>query len=178
MIAGLDTDRPSDIRARAVVMLLAVYGLRSIEIRRMKLEDIDWEHSRIKIRQAKGGSTRIYPLVPEAGNAIAKYLRFVRPRCGFREVFLNELAPRRPISHASIYIIVNKSMTKFDVYSPKNGPHALRHACATHLVEEGLSFKEIGDLLGHRKMTSTQIYAKVDMPHLREVAAFDLGGLI
>ena len=58
------------------------------------------------------------------------------------------------------------------------GPHALRHACAAHLVEEGLSLKEIGDHLGHRSSSATQIYAKVDLSGLREVAAFDLGGLL
>lgn len=57
------------------------------------------------------------------------------------------------------------------------GPHALRHACAARLVTAGLSLKEIGDHLGHRSTAATRIYAKIDLPHLREVAAFDLGGL-
>jgi site-specific recombinase XerD len=58
------------------------------------------------------------------------------------------------------------------------GPHSLRHPCADHLVEEDFSLKEIGDHLGHRSSSATRIYAKVDLPALRELATFDLGGLI
>lgn len=68
-------------------------------------------------------------------------------------------------------------MSLLGISAPHTGPHSLRHACATHLVTEGLSLKEIGDHLGHRSSLSTRIYAKVDLPGLREVAAFDLGGL-
>jgi site-specific recombinase XerD len=60
----------------------------------------------------------------------------------------------------------------------RSGPHSLRHACATHLLQEGVSLKEIGDLLGHRSAMSTAIYAKVDISMLRRVADFDLGGLL
>jgi len=58
------------------------------------------------------------------------------------------------------------------------GPHALRHACATRLINLGLTLKEIGDLLGHRNADSTRVYTKVDLPHLRTVGALDLGGLL
>jgi site-specific recombinase XerD len=60
---------------------------------------------------------------------------------------------------------------------PHYGSHILRHACATHLLEEGLSLKEIGDHLGHRNPDTTRIYAKVNLAALRQVAEFDLGGL-
>ena len=59
-----------------------------------------------------------------------------------------------------------------------HGPHALRHACATRLLSQGLSFKDIGDHLGHRSADATAVYAKVDVPSLREVARFDLGGVL
>ena len=58
------------------------------------------------------------------------------------------------------------------------GPHLLRHACASHLLEEGFSLKEIGDHLGHRNPQSTRIYAKVDLRGLREVARFEVGGVL
>ncbi|MGB5830728.1 MAG: tyrosine-type recombinase/integrase [Thiohalocapsa sp.] len=63
------------------------------------------------------------------------------------------------------------------VQTPHWGPHALRHACACHLLAEGLSLDAIGDHLGHRSLSSTRHYAKVDLAGLREVARFDLGGL-
>jgi site-specific recombinase XerD len=69
-------------------------------------------------------------------------------------------------------------MIDLGIHAPHIGPHSLRHACAAHLVVEGFSIKEIGDHLGHRCSAATRIYAKVDLPSLREVAIFDLGGLI
>jgi site-specific recombinase XerD len=69
-------------------------------------------------------------------------------------------------------------MQKIGIHTAHHGPHSLRHACATHLISEGFSLKEIGDHLGHRSTSATRIYAKVDLPRLREVAAFDLGGLL
>ena len=86
-------------------------------------------------------------------------------------------APLRPIAPCSLHSMVEKRMATLDIKSHKHGPHSLRHACATHLVAEGLSFKEIGDHLGHRSSDATRTYAKVDLAGLREVAAFDLGGL-
>jgi len=69
-------------------------------------------------------------------------------------------------------------MVKLGISTVGRGPHALRHACATHLVAAGLSLKEIGDHLGHRSTSTTRIYAKIDMPHLREVATFNFGGAL
>jgi len=65
-----------------------------------------------------------------------------------------------------------------DISSLRRGPHALRHACAGHLVVHGVSLKEIGDHLGHRSAYATRTYAKVDLPGLREVAQFSLGDLL
>ena len=69
-------------------------------------------------------------------------------------------------------------MGRLEISSPKRGPHALRHACASYLLNDGLSLKQVGDHLGHRHLSATQIYAKVDLAGLRSVAAFDLGGLL
>jgi site-specific recombinase XerD len=69
-------------------------------------------------------------------------------------------------------------MERLQIASPKHGPHALRHACASFLLNGGLSLKGVGDHLGHRHLSATQIYAKVDLAGLRTVATFDLGGLL
>lgn len=65
-----------------------------------------------------------------------------------------------------------------EIRCPRQGPHALRHACAAHLVAEGLSLKQIGDHLGHRSSSATRTYAKVDLAGLRQVAEFSLEGLL
>lgn len=78
----------------------------------------------------------------------------------------------------TLYPVVAHRMKRAGIKAPHRGPHVLRHACAGHLLARGLSLKEIGDHLGHRHPDSTRIYAKVDLQGLREVAAFDLGGLV
>ena len=107
-----------------------------------------------------------------------RYLRQVRPRCGRREMFLTLKAPFRPLSPGALYHVVSTRLSELSITTRRRGPHGLRHACAGHLVSEGLSLKQIGDHLGHRSAYATRIYAKVDLAGLREVADLDLGGLL
>ncbi len=177
LIESMGTDKPSDIRDRAIMMLFAVYGFRASEVSKLRLEDIDWENDSILVRRSKIMEPQIYPLAPTVGNAIAKYLRKVRPQCACRETFITLIAPFHPVSYPALYNIVRKRITKLGIVTPKKGPHSLRHACATHLMASRFSIKEIGDHLGHRSASATRIYAKVDMEGLREVAKFDMGEL-
>jgi integrase len=112
------------------------------------------------------------------GEALLRYLKEVRPRVRYREVFLTLLAPIQPSSSNSLYCTVAERFRALNIPSPHRGPHALRHACATRLLAEGLSMKEIGDHLGHRKPDSTRVYAKVDLAGLRQVADFEIGGVL
>lgn len=178
LISSIKTDHPADIRDRAIIMLFAIYGLRAHEVSRMRLEDIDWEHDIISVPRPKQRRSQTYPLIPVVGEAIVLYLKKVRPTCNYRELFLKLMAPFGPISSKSLYPVVATRMKCLGIKSPHRGPHALRHACATHLIAEGLSLKEIGDHLGHRSTTVTRNYAKVDLPGLREVATFDLGEVL
>jgi integrase/recombinase XerD len=82
------------------------------------------------------------------------------------------------MTSGGLYQLVAKRLKRLGVESRRYGPHALRHACAGHLLAQGLSLKEIGDHLGHRSPDSTRVYAKVDLHGLREVAAFDLGEVL
>jgi site-specific recombinase XerD len=178
LLASLETDRPYNIRNRAMLLLCAVYGLRSGEVIGLRLEDIDWEHDRLLVRRPKVDRAQAYPLVPWVGNAILRYLREVRPKSACREVFLTLSAPVRPMTRPALFGVVARRMSALGIQSLRCGPHALRHACATHLASQGLSFKVIGDHLGHSSPNSTRVYAKVDLPKLREVAALDLGGVL
>jgi integrase len=111
------------------------------------------------------------------GDAILRYLQEVRPRSPRRELFLSLKAPFHPV-RLSLWSIVGKRLRSLHLSLPHYGPHALRHACATRLLAAGLSLKEIGDQLGHTAPDSTRIYAKVDLVGLRQVADFDLGGVL
>ncbi len=179
LISSLDTKDPGDIRDRAIIMLLAIYGLRASEVRRIRLQDIDWDNDQIVITRSKLRQAQRYPLMSEVGQAIVRYVKEVRPQCQYRELFLTMVAPREPVTNSCLYGIVLHHTKRLGIqFSHHRGPHALRHACAGNLLTKGLTLKEIGDHLGHRSAKSTRIYTKVDLIGLREVASFDLGGLL
>ena len=177
LIGSIAPDQPRDIRDRAIIFLLALYGLRSSEVRRLRLEDIDWENSRLSVYRSKQRKAQTYPLLPTVGHAIIHYLRTVRQQSSHREIFLTLKAPLHPLSVGGLYNIISRCIANAEVQTRHKGPHALRHACAMHLVSGWLSLKEIGDHLGHRSTSATRIYAKVNLPKLRLVADVDLGGL-
>lgn len=177
MLAETNGDRPVSLRDHAILLLLSVYGLRSGEVRRLRLEDIDWEHDQIRFVRSKSRRSETAPLEPRVGNAIARYLREGRPATDSRVVFLTVRAPHRALSAGGLYHVVEHRLRTGEQASKGRGPHGLRHACARHLLEAGRSFKEVGDHLGHRSPDATRIYAKVDLRSLRRVAFNDLGGL-
>jgi site-specific recombinase XerD len=177
LIGSMATDQPRDIRDRAILLLFALYGLRSSEVARLRLEDIDWERSRLSVYRSKQRKAQTYPLTSTVGHAIIRYLRTMRQQSSHREIFLTLKAPLRPLSVGGLYNIVSRCITNAEVQTRHKGPHALRHACAMHLISEGLSLKEIGDHLGHQSTSATRIYAKVNLAQLRQVADVDLGGL-
>jgi integrase/recombinase XerD len=177
LLASAEGGRPVDIRDRAMLMLLAVYGLRAGEVAALSLGDFDWEQEVLTVRHGKTRRPRIYPLCHPVGDAVLRYLREVRPRSDRREVFLTVRAPFRPLAFA-LGAMVQRRLRALGLTLPRYGPHALRHACATHLLSQGLSLKEIGDHLGHRSPEATCIYAKVDLTALRTVADFSLEDLL
>jgi site-specific recombinase XerD len=178
LLATTEKGTPKDLRDRAMLLLLAVYGMRSGEVRALKLEDLDWEKNLIWVPRAKGRRTQCYPLAETVGEAILRYLEDGRPRSSrYREVFLTVEAPIQPLRPSSVWTMVAKRLRPLGVSLRQHGPHVLRHACASHLLAQGLSLKEIGDHLGQRLPKTTAVYAKVNMVGLREVADFSLGGL-
>jgi site-specific recombinase XerD len=178
LLDNTEGNQPKDIRDRAIIMLFTVYGMRVGEVRGLKLEDLDWEKELLYLTRPKPRRRQSYPLSYTVGKAILRYLKEVRPRISRREVFLTVKAPFQPLSSGSLHDLVSDRLRALGISLPHYGPHSLRHACATRLLAEGLSMKEIGDHLGHRKADTTRVYAKVDMAGLRQVADFDLGGLL
>jgi integrase/recombinase XerD len=173
-----DTKQPRAIRDRAILLLFVVYGLRSGEVAKLRLEDIDWALEQLTVTRTKQHRSQIYPLTHKVGSAIVRYLQEVRPGCDRREVFLTLKAPFRPLSAGGLYHVTCSRFDRLGVQTPHRGPHALRHACACHLLAKGFSFEAIRDHLGHQSLNSTRHYARVDLTGLREVARFDLGGLL
>lgn len=177
LIASFGGDCTIDLRDRAIVTLLAVYGLRRSEVAHLRLDDLDWNSEMLSVTRSKQHCTQQYPLVASVAAAILRYLR-ARPRSTHRELFLSVEAPIRPLTPSRISGIVRDRLKQLGIDVPRRGAHCLRHANARHLLDAGFALKEIGDHLGHRSATSTRVYAKVSLTGLRQVAEIDLEGLL
>jgi integrase/recombinase XerD len=177
LLASVQGDRPVDKRDRAILMLFVTYGLRAGEVAGLRLDDLDWENEVIRVRCPKPGRTHVWPLSPNVGNSILGYIREARPTGLGRSLFFTSHAPIRPVGTKTLGKIVRDRLAGIDMVTGRRGTHALRHAAAQHLLDQGMSMKVIGDFLGHRDPSSTAIYAKVNLAALREVAALDLEGL-
>jgi site-specific recombinase XerD len=166
------------LRTRAILMLFAVYGLRSGEVSRLQLKDFDWRRETFVVQHSKRGGSQRYPLHHATGDAILEYLTKARPRCGDRHLFVTLHPPYRPVGRSVMWYLTSSRMKAARIHCRRTGPHSLRHSCATRLLQKGASFKVIGDFLGHRDSGSAGIYAKVDLKALRAVASVSLGGLL
>jgi site-specific recombinase XerD len=166
-----------DIRASAILYLLAIYGLRSSEVTRLKLSDFDWRSETFTVERSKRGGFQCYPIQYEVGNAILKYLKEARPKTSCPELFLTAYRPYRPLTAGPMWEMVASRMKSLDITSAHIGPHSLRHACAMRLLQRGLSLREIADFLGHRNSETVAIYARPDTRSLRKVATLSLAGL-
>jgi len=178
LLVGVSGKSQIEMRSRCVVLLCAVYGLRIGEVSRLRLEDIDWKAERILVHRPKQRKVQTYPLTAEAGNVLLRYLRHARPVCQRRELLLTLRQPYRPVSVCGLSSMMAKLEKKLGLKLKRYGPHALRHACATHLLAQGLTMKEVGDHLGHVSVAATRIYAKVDLAGLREVASINIKPLV
>lgn len=178
LLAAAERGRPVDIRDRALLLLLAMYGLRAGEVTALCLKDFDWELEILSVPHSKSKKPRTYPLCRPVGDAVLHYVREVRPQSDRREVFLTVLAPFRPLTANGLGEIVRRRLHTLGLTLSHYGPHMLRHACATHLLAQGLSLKEVGDHLGHVDPDTTRIYAKVDLTALRVVGDFPLEDLL
>lgn len=173
----VDDESPGELRANAIVCLCSIYALRNSEILHLRLDDFDWYNEIMIVRRAKGGPVQQFPIRHEVGKAILAYLKSARPKSNCRFLFTTFRPPIRPMGPTCIQQTVAKRMKALKVRSEKFGPHALRHSCATHLLNKGFSLSEIADFLGHRGLHSVSIYAKYNPRILRRVASFGLAGI-
>lgn len=169
-IDSIESTTPSGIRDRAIMLLLATTGMRNRELRELELDDIRWRNGELLLRHTKGRHDRVAPLLPETGEALAKYVLHARPPTAERRVFLSCVPPVRSFPHSSsISRIVRFRLERAGLHAQRCGAHLLRHSLATRLVEKRRPIKEIADLLGHRNIDSTSFYVKVAVPQLADV---------
>jgi integrase/recombinase XerD len=170
MLRVIQKDTPIGARDYAIVTLMMAYGIRGISAAQLLLDDIDWQRSKIRIRAQKGGKEVVLPLMEPVGEAVIQYLRHRPQEMPFREVFLSARAPFRPIDGGAISRIVSWHLKKAGVKTPGSGSRTLRHSWAIRALAHDSPIKSIADVLGHRYIDTTFIYAKADLNSLREVA--------
>jgi site-specific recombinase XerD len=165
-------------RDQAILLLLARLGLRAGEIVALELDDIYWRAGEMTVRSSKRLPQDRLPLPREVGEALATYIRRDRPTQPTRRVFLCTKAPRRGFTGpGTVSTIVRRALARAGLCPALKGAHLLRHSLATRMLRHGASLPEIGQVLRHRGVTTTEIYAKVDLAGLRALAQpWPLGG--
>jgi integrase/recombinase XerC len=167
--AALGQSGPSMLRADAMVRCMLDLGLRSGEVARLSMDDIDWGAGTITLRRTKGRREDVMPLPEVTGQAIAAYLRNERPKTRHRMVFARHMTPReRPIGPDLVRKTIRQAYARAGL--PYTRSHLLRHTMAGRLLAGGASLKEVADVLRHRSLNTTLVYAKLDSGRLVEVA--------
>jgi len=173
LIEAVSTRRPRDLRDRAIVETLYGTGLRLGELRNLALYDLNLEAGRLHVRLGKGGQDRIVPLVDSLKPILKRYLEEARPRlakAGETHLFVSSRAGGGKLHPSDIARIVAKAARQAGIAKPVT-PHALRHGCATHLLKGGADIRQIQKLLGHRRLSSTEVYTHVEVSDLDQVLA-------
>ena len=169
LVASLGRPGRSMRRADAIVRCALDLGLRSGEVARLNLDDINWRAGTITLRRTKGLREDVLPLPATTGEAIAAYLKNERPQTSNRAVFVRHIAPRdEPVGPDLVRKTIRQAYGRAGL--PYTRSHLLRHTMASRLLASGSSLKEVADVLRHRALSTTQIYAKLDSRNLVEVA--------
>jgi integrase/recombinase XerD len=170
VLDAVDRRTPAGKRDYAMLLLLVTYGLRAREVAALTLDDIDWKRERLAVPERKAGHSTAFPLAIAVGAALADYLQHGRPQTRARQVFFRAAAPVRPVGAAAVSAVARHYLLKAGIDVPRPGSHTLRHTAVQRLVDAEFPLKTIGDFIGHRSPRSTEIYAKVAVEPLRQVA--------
>jgi integrase/recombinase XerC len=169
LLNAFPSELPSCRRGYAMVRCALDLGMRAGEIAKLALADIDWQAGTVTLRSTKSRRVDILPLPISTGQAIADYLRYERPRTINPAVFVRRLAPHDvPISAYAVHRLIRDAYRRIGLDHGRT--HALRHTLARRLLDQGDSLKEVADILRHRSLDTSLIYAKLDGRKLSAVA--------
>ena len=154
LLTSIDRSNASGKRDYAILLMVAHYGLRSIDIKELKLKDLDWENNKINIIQSKTNKTISFPILHDVGWALADYLQNGRPQCTVPNIFITLGIPFRAFNKnsSSLNNILKKRMREAKIYLPRNtnhGMHALRHTLASVMLSQDVPLETISSVLGH-----------------------------
>jgi integrase len=168
LLESVDRQGPGGRRSYAILLLLTTYGLRPVDVSRLRLDDLQWREQRLALVQKKTGQVVVLPLLPEVATAIYNYLRHERaPDLLDRRVFVSLKWPHRPVCARTISDIAVQAMQEASLSGGRT--KHLRPSVATHLLRQGEAFSTIQEVLGHRTAETTQRYAVTDVELLRQV---------
>ncbi len=171
VLSTADRQTPGGRRDYAILLLLSRLGLRAGEVTQVELRDIHWRTAEIVVR-GKGRALDHLPLPSDVGEALAIYIQKDRGPSASQRVFLRQLAPRIGFTGPSaVSCVARTALIRAGLRSSHRGTaHLFRHSLATRMIRGGASLAEISEVLRHRSIGITEIYAKVAFESLREVA--------
>jgi integrase len=169
LLDSMSGSRSRPKRSYAIARCALDLGLRCREIAHLNLNDIDWRNGTVTLRGTKSKRQDVLPLPIETGQALVDYLQHERPAVKHPAIFVRQIVGQiHTITSAAIQKVIKRACRRIGLSN--TSAHALRHTVASRLVENGSSLKEVADLLRHRSLNSSRIYAKLDTPRLAAVA--------
>ncbi len=165
-----NVDTPLGLRDRALLELMYSTGLRNMEIRNLKIHDVDTREGEARVRFGKGGVDRVVPLGEIAAKYVDLYMKEARPKIlSWKEdpgyLFLGRCGRQldaTTVNHHIVQRVAGRAGVKKHVTA-----HGFRHTCATHLLKGHASLRHIQRLLGHKSLDSTQVYLRVEVGDLK-----------
>jgi site-specific recombinase XerD len=170
LLSQCDKRTAKGLRDHAILLLLSRFGLRAGEVVSLTLDDINWESGEVTVH-GKGAVQSRFPLPTDVGNALANYIKNSRKRCSSRSVFIRDRPPYRGFANSvAISTIVRRYFDQAGLDLPHTGAHVLRHTVATQIIRQGAKLSDVSELLRHKNLNTSAIYAKVDIERLKKVA--------
>ena len=169
VLAAVDETRPNGLRDRAILLLLSRLGLRAAETAALTVKDVDWHNGAVRV-VGKGGRERELPLPADVGAALVVALRSRPPTSPPDVIFVTARPPYRQLSGSTVSDIAKRALRRVGVTVPRPGAHVFRHAFASQMVRRDVPMKTVADLLGHARLETTTIYAKLDRETLATIA--------
>jgi site-specific recombinase XerD len=170
LIVACNGTDSGQLRDRAILLMLARLGLRSGDVARLRLTDIDWNSGTLQVT-GKGRYQVRLPLPQDVGDALLRYLECRPANLDTDHVFIRSIAPCRPFaSGGGVSAVVKHALKRANIDSPAKGAHLLRHTAATEMLRNGVPLDQAGLVLRHRSIDMTAYYAKADVALLKQIA--------
>lgn len=157
-------------RDRAILLLLTRLGLRASEVAALRVDDIDWRDGSLRLRPGKTPRERRLPLPGDVGDALVAVLQCRPPTAPRQALFVRARPPYRVLTAAAVTGLAQRALRRANIPVAHGGAHVFRHTVASRMVQRGVSMKAVGDVLGHARLETTEIYAKLDLDTLASVA--------